>query len=316
MTERPARADVAPSGAPDAAPDAATITVGVPVYNGEAMLEECLASLAAQTFPHFTVLIFDNASSDATGDIARRWVQRDPRFTYFRQAENRGAKQNFLDVLAAARTPYFLWRAYDDLSDPQYLETLHAAITSRPGVKLAAPLVVSQNLDSSNRRVRALPPLTASPSLIAIARRLFGSHASWFYGLWEREALVHAMETAWREYPSDWASDHLALFPLLVDGVVAPAPGARFIQRIKRTRAGPRQGMTIRASEMADLRRRFMAFCLDHVQRGDHPPLRRLGLRLLVRVYTGKRVYSLRKLARLYWREWRAKGKAGGKAGG
>ena len=54
------------------------ITIGVPVYNGADLLDESLACLARQTFGDFKVLIYDNASTDATPEIARRWAERDP----------------------------------------------------------------------------------------------------------------------------------------------------------------------------------------------------------------------------------------------
>ncbi|MGE3248560.1 MAG: glycosyltransferase family 2 protein [Beijerinckiaceae bacterium] len=278
------------------------ITVGVPVYNGADLLDECLAALAAQTFPDFVVRIYDNASTDATGDIAHAWSAKDSRFIYFRQTENRGAKQNFLDVLAASDTQYFLWRAYDDLSDPGFLEALYGAMISRAGVKLAVPVVISENMDGTNRRERMLPPLENTQGLAAIRQRLFGSHASWFYGLWDRTILNRTMAETWGHFPSDWGSDHLAIFPLLLEGSVAGAPDARFIQRIKRTQGSAKRPMTISAAEMLDLRRRFEAYCLGCLEARDDPPLKRFLLRRMISRYAAKRVYSNLKLAKLWWR--------------
>lgn len=78
------------------------ITIGVPVYNGAALLDESLACLARQTFRDFKVLIFDNASTDGTSDIGKAWAARDGRFHYVRQPRNVGAIDNFRDVLLAA----------------------------------------------------------------------------------------------------------------------------------------------------------------------------------------------------------------------
>ena len=46
------------------------LTVGVPVYNGEAYLGETLESLLGQTFEDFELVISDNASTDGTPEIA------------------------------------------------------------------------------------------------------------------------------------------------------------------------------------------------------------------------------------------------------
>ena len=66
------------------------VSVGVPVYNGARFLQDCLECLRSQTFSDIEVLIFDNASTDGTEAIARDFVARDPRFSYFRQSANKG----------------------------------------------------------------------------------------------------------------------------------------------------------------------------------------------------------------------------------
>ena len=47
------------------------ITIAVPVFNGEAMIRQSLDCLKYQTFKDFEVIVFDNASTDATRDIVK-----------------------------------------------------------------------------------------------------------------------------------------------------------------------------------------------------------------------------------------------------
>ena len=54
----------------------AQVTVGVPVYNGADFLEKSLACLRDQTYRDIEVLIFDNCSEDATGEIAQTLLRR------------------------------------------------------------------------------------------------------------------------------------------------------------------------------------------------------------------------------------------------
>jgi len=61
-----------------------------PAYNGEAFLQRTLESLAAQTYPALRVLIADDASTDATADIAEAHVRRDSRFSLVRRSTNLG----------------------------------------------------------------------------------------------------------------------------------------------------------------------------------------------------------------------------------
>lgn len=64
----------------------AAITIGVPVYNEEILLERALEALRTQPFADIEVLIYDNASTDKTPEIAQRFVAQDSRFHYFRQS--------------------------------------------------------------------------------------------------------------------------------------------------------------------------------------------------------------------------------------
>ncbi|WP_370150613.1 CDP-glycerol glycerophosphotransferase family protein [Streptacidiphilus sp. EB129] len=61
----------------------------VPIYNVELYLDECLESLAAQTFADFEAVLVDDGSTDASAEIAEAFTRRDPRFRLVRQ-ENMG----------------------------------------------------------------------------------------------------------------------------------------------------------------------------------------------------------------------------------
>ncbi|MFC1438270.1 CDP-glycerol glycerophosphotransferase family protein [Streptacidiphilus sp. N1-10] len=65
------------------------LSVVVPIYNVELYLEECLASLAAQTFDDFEVVMVDDGSTDSSAEIAEAFAQRDPRFRLVQQ-QNKG----------------------------------------------------------------------------------------------------------------------------------------------------------------------------------------------------------------------------------
>ena len=99
----------------------AQVTVGVPTYNGETHLEESLLALVAQDHPDFRVIVLDNASSDRTAEIAQDICSSDLRFFYHRNVETVPATVNFRIVWSLADSPYFLWRADDDVSSPSYL---------------------------------------------------------------------------------------------------------------------------------------------------------------------------------------------------
>ena len=53
-----------------------TLTIGLPVYNGENSVKKSIDSLLCQTFTDFELIISDNASTDSTSDICREYEKK------------------------------------------------------------------------------------------------------------------------------------------------------------------------------------------------------------------------------------------------
>ena len=98
-----------------------SIGIGVPVFNGEDFLAECLESIAEQDHERIDVVISDNASTDATDEISREFASNDPRFRYVRQPENLGAAGNYNYVMLHSRGDYYKMAAHDDVLGPGFL---------------------------------------------------------------------------------------------------------------------------------------------------------------------------------------------------
>jgi glycosyltransferase involved in cell wall biosynthesis len=102
-----------------------TVSIGMPVYNGEKFIEQALDCLLEQTFTDFELIISDNASTDATESICRNYANRDSRIKYFRQDENLGALRNFQFVLDESVGEYFMWAACDDKWHIDWIASLY-----------------------------------------------------------------------------------------------------------------------------------------------------------------------------------------------
>jgi len=189
------------------------VTIGVPVRNGASELASCLNCLTNQTFRDIEILILDNASTDRTPDIILEAMRTDPRIRYIRNKEDIGAAANFTATLKEARAPYFMWRAYDDLSDSNYVESLVAALDANPNAGLAAPNVETIRTLSNRRRLRMAPEATiAMLSRPAAQRRMIRQlQAGWIYGLFRREFLVEVKTYIDREFQFVWAVDFIML---------------------------------------------------------------------------------------------------------
>jgi len=127
--------------------DTPRVTIGVPVYNGERYLAAALESFLSQTYPHFRIVISDNASTDGTEAISRAFAARDPRVRYERSPVNVGVGRNYQRALSFCTTPYFRWAADDDLSAPTFLERCIPVLDAHPDVVLAYPRTVLIDAD-------------------------------------------------------------------------------------------------------------------------------------------------------------------------
>src|SRR4051812_49985824 len=83
------------------------ISVVVPIYNVEPYLEECLESIAHQTYRDLEVVMVDDGSKDNSPAIAERFAARDERFRLVTQpngglgsARNTGIKEAGGELLA------------------------------------------------------------------------------------------------------------------------------------------------------------------------------------------------------------------------
>lgn len=112
------------------------VSLGIPVYNGENFLEDCLESLLKQSFTDFEIVISDNASTDRTAEICREFQQRDSRIRYDRLPVNIGPSLNFDRVFQLSQGLYFKWCAHDDICGPEFLAQCVEVLENQPDVAL------------------------------------------------------------------------------------------------------------------------------------------------------------------------------------
>ncbi|MBF9046467.1 glycosyltransferase [Rhodobacterales bacterium LSUCC0031] len=171
------------------------VSVGLPVFNGEAYIAEAVQSLLNQSYRQLELIISDNGSADRTQKICEKFAASDARVRYFRQSENFGGQANFEFVFRHARGRYFMWAAHDDVWSPTWIERLVGRINGKRDVCAFGRVL---HIDEPGRQV---PHIASDRSFdyssnSSLARRLkffmepeaLGK-ANAVYGLFPREAI-------------------------------------------------------------------------------------------------------------------------------
>ena len=97
------------------------VSIGIPVYNVEKYLRECLDSITNQTFKNFEAIIVDDGSTDNSFVICQEYVAKDNRFKLIHQ-ENKGLAGARNTCLKYMKGEYVTWVDSDDVVDNNYLE--------------------------------------------------------------------------------------------------------------------------------------------------------------------------------------------------
>jgi glycosyltransferase involved in cell wall biosynthesis len=99
-------------------PSLSVVTV---VRNGEATLDACIQSVAAQTYPNVHHVIVDGASTDGTVDILRRY---DATLEYWVSEPDKGIYNALNKAIALIRSSHYVVLGCDDLLMPSAAEAL------------------------------------------------------------------------------------------------------------------------------------------------------------------------------------------------
>ena len=212
-----------------------TVSIGMPVRNGESFIEEALQSLLDQTFDDFELIISDNASEDRTSMICEHYARRDRRIRYSRLQTNVGAAPNFNQVFRLARGRFFKWAFHDDTYLPDYLiRCVQVFQSSPPNVVVVYPR--TELIDEKNRSL-GFDPLSLSIEERMPHRRLtyFIKNIHWsnpIFGLIRSESLRKT-----RLHDSFISSDYVLLAELLLLGEFREVPEVLFRRRFHPNRA-------------------------------------------------------------------------------
>jgi glycosyltransferase involved in cell wall biosynthesis len=124
-----------------------TVSIGLPVYNGQDFLEQALNSIVSQTYKSIEIIISDNCSTDNTSSICKKFTESDNRIRYYRQSRNLGAGPNYNFVFNKSNGKYFKWAAHDDYLDANALELCIEILEKDKDVVLAYAIPVDVDFE-------------------------------------------------------------------------------------------------------------------------------------------------------------------------
>ena len=113
-----------------------SLTVIMPAFQAAATIERAIASVVAQTFTDWELIVVDDASTDQTAAIAEHWAARDPRIRVIRQEQNQGAAAAMNRGWQSTRAPFIAIHDADDESLPGRLAAQLAFMQSHPEVQV------------------------------------------------------------------------------------------------------------------------------------------------------------------------------------
>lgn len=105
------------------------ISIITPAYNAARFIGETIASVKAQTWPHWEMIVVDDGSTDGTADVVGKLAAGDDRIKCIRQENGRQGKARNT-ALRHARFSYIAFLDADDLWHPEKLEKQMAVMES------------------------------------------------------------------------------------------------------------------------------------------------------------------------------------------
>lgn len=105
------------------------ISIIVPVYNVEPYLKKCLDSIIGQTYINFEVIIVDDASTDASGELCDTYALFDSRLKVDHLTKNLGLSAARNVGIRKAKGEYITFIDSDDYVESILLERLYKDLT-------------------------------------------------------------------------------------------------------------------------------------------------------------------------------------------
>jgi glycosyltransferase involved in cell wall biosynthesis len=116
------------------------VSVGIPVYNGEKYIGEALESMLNQSYTDWECNIVNNASTDGTESIVKKYTNKDKRFKLHNYSEFAPIVDNWNRTVLhiSENAKYYKILQADDWLDSLYLEEMVSVMEKHPTIGLCS----------------------------------------------------------------------------------------------------------------------------------------------------------------------------------
>lgn len=174
------------------------VSIIIPAYNGASFIGDTIRSVLSQTYPHFELIIVDDASPDHTRDVVGQF--KDPRVKYLLHDGNKGSAVARRTGLHASSGEIIAYLDQDDLFHPEKLQRHVEIYRDDPDTGFSYNSFFDLEYSSKNIRELRRPP-----GEIKLADLVLGfpiPPSSWvmrrewalFDELWDEATFLHGSE--------------------------------------------------------------------------------------------------------------------------
>jgi glycosyltransferase involved in cell wall biosynthesis len=117
-------------------PDRPLVTIGLPAYEAASTLPAAVASIRAQTYEDWELLLIDDGSTDGTAELLPAFERADERIRVFCDGRHEGVSVRANQLVELARGRLFARMDADDIAYPARLERQVAFLDENPRVDL------------------------------------------------------------------------------------------------------------------------------------------------------------------------------------
>lgn len=137
------------------------VSVIMPAYNSAGFITDAIRSVIQQSYPHWELIVIDDASTDITISVVKKMIKDDSRISLIQNQQNLGPGSSRNAGIEAAKGDFIAFLDSDDLWLPEKLK-IQLEFMRKHDLKMcfSSYLLMDEESSQSLKYVEALPVLT------------------------------------------------------------------------------------------------------------------------------------------------------------